>query len=438
MQVVRRRVDPSTAGLVLVIALVLRMAAVVGRQAFVFQDSVEYETLDFSGRSRRPWVTPLLYTIADGPAMRIVAQALIGAACWSYLAVAVADVVADRRVRFTALIAILGVSLTTAVTNWDTAMLSESVALSLSALVLGALLRFAQRRTITAAGVVLAAWVPWMFSRQSHLALGWLTIGAVVLMVVVDLVRSRRLDRVVGALLAGLVALTAAASISYSRNTEIIDFNLASVIAGRVLTDPHRTSWFAARGMPVPRVTVHDEHVVPEELLADPRFRSWIHARGARTYARFLVTHPWDTITDPLEDLVSDRASFDDTARGRPSDQVLLAGADSYGVGRQVIPEPIENLLFSPGNAGTAVFALVVVLVLTVRRWRMLGADTRWIVPLVAILLQWPALTIVWHASVKELGRLATPSAVVLRVALVAQIALLVDAWLADRRAGST
>jgi hypothetical protein len=119
---------------------------------------------------------------------------------------------------------------------------------------------------------------------------------------------------------------------------------------------------------------------------------------------------------------------------GRPG-PLVLAGPDSYGVGREVIPEPVEDLLFQPGSAGTVVFALVAVVALTVRRWRDHGPDGRWLVPLVALGLQWPALTAVWHASVAELSRLALPSVVVIRVAIVLQLALLTDAWLRDRRA---
>ena len=40
------------------------LLAVIGRRPYVYVDSIDYETLDFSGGGRRPWVTPLLYDIA--------------------------------------------------------------------------------------------------------------------------------------------------------------------------------------------------------------------------------------------------------------------------------------------------------------------------------------------------------------------------------------
>jgi hypothetical protein len=413
-------------------AAALRLLAVIGQQAFVYVDSIDYETLDFSGGSRRPWVTPLLYSITDSSSLRIVLQALIGAACWSYLAVAASTLAVDRRVRWAILAVILSLSLTTTVTNWDTAMLSESLALSLSALVLGAFLRFSQLRTLGAAGTVLAAWLVWIFTRQNHLVLGSLVIGALVALLVLSSLRARSFDLVLAALFAGLTAITFLAASSYRANTEILEFNLAQVIGNRVLADAADTEWFLDHGMPLTASVPAGAAVAPEQLLVDPVFEPWIRSGGVRTYARFLITHPWTTITSPWEGFVSDRAPFGDPTR---ADEVLLAGPDSYGVGRQVIPEPIEDLLFQPGSAGTIVFALVGLLLLTTRSWRRDGPDPRWLVPVVALALQWPALTVVWHASVAELGRLALPSVVIIRVAILLQFALLVDRWLGDRRA---
>lgn len=413
-------------------AAILRILAVIGQQAFVYVDSIDYETLDFSGGARRPWVTPLLYGLTERLPLRILLQAVIGAVCWSYLAFVASTLVAHRWVRLGILASILGLSLTTTVTNWDTAMLSESLALSCSAFLVGALLRVAQLRTYGAVLLALGAWLLWIFTRQNHLVLGGLAVVTLAVVLAVQWRRTRAFDRVGAALLGGIAALTVVALFSYRQNTEIVDFNLATVIGSRVLTDADDLAWFLDEGMPVPSGVPAGAAASPEQLLADPEFEPWLRDDGVRTYARFLVTHPWDTLTSPLESFVSDRPPFSDTAR---ADDVLLASPDGYGVGRQVIPEPVEELLFQPGGAGTIVFALVLVLVLTARRWEVHGPDPRWLVPLLALLLQWPALTAVWHASVAELGRLALPSVVILRIALLLQLALLVDAWLADREA---
>jgi hypothetical protein len=420
---------------IVAVAAILRILAVIGQQAFVYVDSIDYETLDFSGGARRPWVTPLLYGLTDHLPLRILLQAAIGAACWTYLAVVASRLPAHRWVRVGTLASILGLSLTTTVTNWDTAMLSESLALSWSAFLVGALLRVAQLRSYGAVVVALVAWLLWIFTRQNHLVLGGLVVTALGVVLAVQWRRTRTFDRVGGVLLGGVAALTVVALFSYRENTEIVDFNLATVIGGRVLTDPDQLAWFLDEGMPVPTGVPTAAAASPEQLLADPAFESWLHSDGVRTYARFLVSHPWSTLTGPLDSFVSDRPPFSDPAR---ADEALLASADGYGVGRHVLPEPVEDVLFQPGSAGTIVFALVLVAVLTARRWQVHGPDPRWLVPLLALLLQWPALTAVWHASVAELGRLALPSAVILRIAVLLQLALLVDAWLADRQADET
>lgn len=417
---------------IVVTAGILRVLAVIGQQPFVYVDSIDYETLDFSGGARRPWVTPLLYGLTERLPLRILLQAVIGAVCWTYLALVASTLATHRWVRRGILVSILGLSLTTTVTNWDTAMLSESLALSCSGFLFGALLRVAQLRTYGAVLLALGAWLLWIFTRQNHLVLGGLVVATLALVLVVQWRRSGSFDRVTGALLAGIAVLSLVALLSYRENTEIVDFNLATVIGSRVLTDAGDLAWFVDEGMPVPVELVPGAPASPEQLLADRGFESWLRSDGVRTYARFLVTHPWDTVTGPLESFVSDRPPFSDAAR---VDEVLLASPDGYGVGRQMIPEPIEDLLFEPGSAGTIVFALVLVLVLTARRWEVHGPDPRWLVPLVALVLQWPALTAVWHASVAELGRLALPSVVILRIAILLQLALLVDAWLADRQA---
>ena len=93
--------------------------------------------------------------------------------------------------------------------------------------------------------------------------------------------------------------------------------------------------------------------------------------------------------------------------------------------------------MFDPGNSGTIVVALAAVLAATIHRWRRSGWDRRWLVPLAMIGLQWPALTVVWHASTAELGRLALVSALLLRIGMIVQAALVADGWFGDRHVGA-
>jgi hypothetical protein len=416
-------------------SVVLRVLAVVAQHAFVYTDSIDYETLDLSGRARRPWVTPLLYHLVHDPAGRILLQGVIGGLCWAFLALQAGQLVGDRRVRWAVLVSVLALSLTTTVTNWDTAMLSESLALSCTALLLGTLLRYVRSPDLRAVWPVLVAWTLWIWTRQNNLVLALLGTGTVALVLAGRAIRRAPLERALLGLLVGLAAITALASFSYSRNTEIVHYNLAQIIGNRVLPDPGRTGWFVEQGMPLADGVVVGQPRSPQDLLADRAFHRWIDRDGIGVYGRYLARDPWRTITEPLDSFVSDRAPFGDLTR---TDEVMLAGPDSYGVAREVLPSVVEDALFEPGQAGGVVLGLALVLSATAWCWRRHGPDPRWALPLVVLALQWPALTVAWQASTAELGRLALSSALLVRLALLLQAGLLVDAWLTRRAAPMT
>jgi hypothetical protein len=409
---------------VLLAAGVLRLLAVVGQHAYVYADSIDYEQLDFTGRARRPWVTPLLYHLVSDPALRLALQASIGAACWSFLALQVAQLTEDRRIRWALLLTVLALSLTTTVTSWDTAMLSESLALSFTALLLGALAAYARRPNLAWAGAVLAAWILWIWTRQAHLVASVLATIALGVVLAALLARRRRVPAHLLLLVPGVALITLVAGYTYSQNTEIVHFNLAMVIGNRVLPDPGRVDWYLDHGMPRSDLVTAGHAVSPQDLLADPGFSHWVDTDALQTYARDLLEHPWRTATEPLDSMVSDRPPFGQLDR---PDDVMLASPDSYGVGREVLPRIVEELTFDPGQAGMVVLLLALVVLATAHEWSGRGFDRRWRLPLLVLALQLPTLLLIWHSSTAELGRLALPSALILRIALFAQLALLVD-----------
>jgi hypothetical protein len=403
---------------------VLRIAAVVGQRPIIWGDSPNYEIVDFTGRYKRPWVAPLLFHLVHDPAGRVLVQAAISAVCWGLLALEVAFVARDVRVRWGLMLGILGLGLTTAVTSWDATILSESLAVSFTALLLAALLRWRAEPGYRSVGFVLAAWVLWTWTRQAHLFLAILGVVALAAILLWPAVRSRSLRgdavrRSSLALLLGVAGITSVAAWTYSRNTEVLHVNLNQVFDDRFLNDEGRIDWMVDHGMPK-----------PGDDAARARIRRWLEEDGVGVYARYLLTHPWDTLTDPLEALVSDRPPWGDDDR---ADEVMLAGSERYGVAREVLPGPVEDLLFHPGEAGNVLLALALAVGGTLWAWRRDGADGRWAVPLVVLGLQVPALILVWHSSATELGRLAMPSALLVRMVLILQLGLLVERGLAGR-----
>ncbi len=147
------------------------------------------------------------------------------------------------------------------------------------------------------------------------------------------------------------------------------------------------------------------------------------------TYARFLLTHPWYTLTAPLPEMVSVRRSYGDPVEPKVT---MLSPADGYGTARPVIPEPVEQVLFDPGATGTILTALVGVLgwAAVRRRW----ADRRWAVPLATVAISLASLVVGWHGATPELPRLAIVSAIALRIGLIVLAGFLAEAELGHRR----
>ncbi|HEX2576370.1 MAG TPA: hypothetical protein VHK88_08480, partial [Aquihabitans sp.] len=410
--------------------VVARVLAVIGLHPYLYVDSAEYGTLDLTGRGRRPWATPALYWAIPGDRRwELVGQAVVGGLCWSVLALAVAAWFRDRRVGLVAAGAVVALALTTSLTNWDTAILSESLALSLTALLVAAWLNLLRRPSWATVALVALATFPWLFVRQSLLPTAW----AVAAATVVAAIASWRLGtgeraaqrqgraigaRHLGALAAALVLLTGLATASYARNQEVVRTNLTVIVANRVATDGDRLDWFRDHGMPVPP----SGDLGPGALAVDPAFARWVAGEGRGTYTRFLVTHPWYALTEPLDDLVGVRRSYGDEPEPTAA---MLSPADAYGSARPVVPEPLEEVLFDPGATGTVTTVLVLTLVWSVVRRRR--RDARWALPLGLVALSVGSMLVGWHGATPELGRLAIVAAVALRIGLLLQIGLLVD-----------
>lgn len=413
--------------------IVLRIVAVLGVRLFRYVDSGEYETLDFSGRWRRPWTTPLLYRVLpDDDTSIVLAQAFLGALCWITLAFAVAALVRRRPTQVVAAATTLALGCTTAITNWDSTMLSEPSALSLTALVLALWLNFVRRPTHGTAIGVVAATIPWLFVRQSLMPTAWLALGIVAVVLVVRLVRHRDLRAAVPQVIVvvGLLFSCIWATVSYGRNQEILHHNITTVVASRVAPNDEFRTWFVDRGMPLPADGRLDYGGFDE----DDAFQDWVADEGTQVYARFLLTHPWWAVAEPVpEFLGTDRSFLEVPPYSDPLAEpvAMLAPSEPYGGARSVIPAPVEDVLLRGGEVGAIVFALVVVGGWAIVRRR--DIDRRWAVPGATVVLAASSLYAGWHGATTELNRLGLPAAVSLRVAVIALVGLLVEAEL-DRR----
>jgi len=347
---------------------------------------------------------------------------VIAAIAWAVLAYTVAAELTDARVRRGAVAAILVLGLCTGITNWDTTILSESVGISLMVLVIAVWVRWMRRPEPWLSAVLIVLMVLWTFVRQDHLVIT----GLVALLAVVAAVRSRRRAWMVVAV--ALVLLTVWGQRTYSQNRELADFNVAQTIGDRVIPNASRTAWFVDHGMPVPAsITVGQVigNTPGETLLKDPAFKTWLHDHGLATYERYLITHPGYALVGPLGDMLGTTVP---TLGSYPRGPSMLGPTDAYGQGRVVLPILVELMLYAPGDGGTVLLALVLVILALANRWRRSGFDRRWTVPLTVLVLAIAFLWVTWLASSIEVSRHAIDSALTGRIALIVLGALLLDA----------
>lgn len=420
----------------------LRLLAVAGLELHRYVDSIEYDVLDFSGRHRRPWATPLLYAFIKDHDDRliVVTQALLGALAWTGLAFAIASHVRDRRVRIGAVATVIALSLTTTVTNWDTAKLSESLAITLTVAVIAAWLHLVRSPSSPRAAVVLLVTTPWLFVRQSLLPTAWIVTVVAILLAVLVLRRRGRVDRTVRihlALAVALVLVCGLATLSYGRNQEIAHTNLTAMISNRIAHDPDHLDWFVDHGMVLPPGDATDFG----SLEADLGFQRWIRDEGGRTYVRFLLEHPGFALTGPIPDLFEQRPNFLNVPpyvdHPLVGSEAMLSPRDAYGTARPLLPDPVESLLLDPGRTGTVTTLTLVLLgwavVEFVGRARRRPRTGSGAPPVLA----WTTMTLgvltvvgywaVWHGATTELARLGLVPALTLRIALITGFAALAD-----------
>ena len=413
------REDEWIVGGMLFCFLVLRVVA-ERSTPLVYFDSGEYRHVHFFG-GRRPFTIPLLFALVPSDALKIVEQAAISVAAWITLALVVAAALDDRRLRLASIATFLALGLTTQVTIWDTAVLSDSIAISLTVFLVAAWIAVYRNPTKWTVAAVLLTTTLWTFARELHV---YVTAVVAVIVVVAVLVRRARVLWWVVA--AGLVLIGTVGVLDRRSNDETARENLAGVIGARVLPDHDTRAWFVEHGMPPMDELAEGQSHPDKELLAIPAFERWAGQSGWAVYAEFLVTHPTSAIDGPLRELLEERPTFAEESAGRA---VLLSPAEAYGRSRPVLPSVVEDFLFDPGRTGALLRSGSSRS--PARSWSPPdGADRRSHVPLVVVGASVVYVAAAWHGSVFEPGRHAMPAAIAIRVALIALLAITADAAL--------
>ncbi|MCU1352796.1 MAG: hypothetical protein JWM05_2005 [Acidimicrobiales bacterium] len=315
---VRRRADvlctPSVVAAVAMAAgSAVRAWQTWDRLPVVWNDSLDYldaSRLPMISLERwaglRPMATPALLSVLDqntGAFMHV--QSSIAAVCWALLAGAVAACLPSGWRRWAAALIVVVLSCITSITMWDQSVLSESLALSLLALVVAATLALERGVTPWRIAGLLAAVAAWASVRDSHATVVLL---AAVVVAVWLAIRRPRTWRPMLVLVAGLAVIGAAVTWSAShghRDAQPVEH----VLAARVLPFPDRVHWFADHGMPQADALgalapIHAGGRAPFTAVPpDPEYapwRAWLRAHGRSTLVAWSLTHPSYLWSEPL------------------------------------------------------------------------------------------------------------------------------------------
>ena len=296
--------------LAIVIAFFIRASASLGRPITRFPDSLGYETFHLFGSIDRFWPIPFLYSLVTTDTGRVLLHVVVGSCAWSWCAL-----VLSRRSNYprAVLTAVLLLGLSPQVVRYDLAILSESLGLSFMVLAVTATVDLLRRRSPLSLGIWLVA-----VSLCAHTRPAQLFVLVVALAIpIVKFVGNR--GRQITISTAVLVFVLLAGFLQLRGNATTSALNFYTVLQERIMPDDSRFGWFSDHGMPVVdgmrNASGYDyTGDLPNEvsdIIALPvgqqpptlmrvggvELASWVIDKGWTTYARYVVTHPRDSLS---------------------------------------------------------------------------------------------------------------------------------------------
>jgi len=352
---------------------------------------------------QRALFTPLVWKILRNHEAIVLFQLAFSIVSWSTLAFGIAAMVRSRWVKLLALWLVFGLSLSTPITEWDHYLLSDSLSISLLALLAGIALLMLQRPTWIGLGTAIVVALAWTMTRDTN------AYAAVVIAIALALVLVFRRHAIVGAALAATVAVFGV-SVADAAHGHRADPPIRDTIWLRLQADnPSGFQWI---------------------------YWNWNGLYGSKTpgvYRTYLLHHPLYTLGQPLESAKTS-ATFSSPDRLTALYTPQLAGYDSESVRgthphyyRWRIPRSVQNVFWPhrPGRLGLELLVVLAIALVAIALRR--GRDWRFAVALVVILAVYPQLVVVWHFSGQEVDRHALTPATEVRIGMALMLAIAVD-----------
>jgi hypothetical protein len=437
--------------LVGLVFVILRIAAVSGREPKLFPDSATYrvppqgspyEVLDLAGHAPRAWVLPLFYRILPNDAVRIGAQVVLSLAAWLGLGGVLVSALRSRLMRRAAFLAVLLLAATPQVTTWDLAVLSESLMLSLAVGAAAAWVRMASRPSAPAGTAAVLLTGLWVLIRPLQFPLALLTVAVCLFWALRPERRILKLAMASALMIAAVWSLVMSPHINEAyRQRDGYGVSYFAEVFGqnafkRYLADPEAKAWFRARGMPddagmsspskYPGSRVDDYgawNVFFAELRARPDWMRWLDKDARTAFLSYVRAHPAKVLSDFVDEVPIMLRAASHPVYGEPVKMLgpfsrVFFWGSSYSLVR--------------GDWGLlAVICAVLGLAAAMGRvrpsWPLLTTG------IVVLTVSGALLFQVWLGSAYEKIRHAVPGAYLLRVGLIVIVVVLLDALIAPR-----
>jgi hypothetical protein len=342
-------------------------------------------------------------------------QLAVSTASWLFLAAVAARCARGRIASYGIAASLLVFSCTWPIALWDATLLTESLSISMFAILIGLGYLAIAKRTAPITVSLLAVALFFSSLRDTNGAMA----AVVVLLVAVASLRPRRL-RATAYLVAGAAACVLLVTVTTSPSRwEVL---VADQIDKRVMLDPTALAYFRAHGMPTrPGLSsvLYENTRTPTvsfnaaaSLRVDPRlhyFLPWFLRHGRATYTSYLIDNPAASIGVPTRRfplILSDAA---------------LGGYRTPGF--RTPPSFVEHLFYpSSGNH-------MILLELCLGAMTALGLSRRiftrgWTLPLGLMLSALPLAILVWDGEPSEVPRHA------LLIGISSRLAFWLGCWL--------
>jgi hypothetical protein len=342
-------------------------------------------------------------------------QLAVSIASWLFLAAVATRCARSRLASYGIAASVLAFSCTWPVALWDATLLTESLSISLFAILIGLGYLCIAKPSAPIALTLLAVAVLFSSLRDANGAIA----AVVVLLVAVAGLKPRRL-RATASLVAGAAACVLLVTVTTSPSRwEVL---IADQIDKRVMLDPTALAYFQARGMPTRpdlSAVLFENTRTPTvsfdagaSLRRDPRLASflpWFLQHGRSTYTSYLIDNPAASLGVPTRRfplILSDAA----LATYRPA-------------GFRTLPDGFEHVFYPSSGSN------MILLELGLGALAALGLSKRifrreWTLPVGLMLSALPLAILVWDGEPSEVPRHA------LLVGISSRLAFWLGCWL--------